>query len=78
MTRPAWLLLLALALLASAIAHDRARDQLLIDPVEQEPAATVAPADFPLCVTVKPRPLLRSPQGRVDYRVGEPLNDRGD
>jgi hypothetical protein len=32
MTRPAVLLLAALALLASAIAHDRQRDQLLIDP----------------------------------------------
>lgn len=42
---------------------------------EGSPGASVA--DFPLCVTVKPRPLLRSPQGRVDYRPGEPFNDKG-
>jgi hypothetical protein len=34
-------------------------------------------ADFPLCVTIKPQPLLRTPHGRTDFRLGEPMNDKG-
>jgi hypothetical protein len=35
-------------------------------------------ADFPACVTIRPAPLLRTPNGRVDYRLGKPSNDRGE
>jgi hypothetical protein len=35
-------------------------------------------ADYPLCVTVKPPSLLRSPQGRLDYRADPgAFNDKG-
>jgi hypothetical protein len=34
-------------------------------------------ADFPVCVTIKPQPLLRTPHGRTDFRLGEPMNDKG-
>jgi len=35
-------------------------------------------ADFPVCVTVKPAPLLRGPKGRMDYRTGGRFNDNGE
>jgi hypothetical protein len=34
-------------------------------------------ADFPLCVTIKPPPLLRSPDNAHDFRLGRPFNDKG-
>jgi hypothetical protein len=37
----------------------------------------LARADYPLCVTVRPSPLLRTPRGSMDMRVGDPANDRG-
>jgi hypothetical protein len=43
------------------------------------PTGASAPrkADFPVCVTIKPQPLLRTPHGRTDFRLGEPMNDKG-
>lgn len=34
-------------------------------------------ADYPLCVTIKPPPLLRSPDNAHDFRLGRPFNDEG-
>lgn len=38
----------------------------------------VVRSDFPACVTVHLEPLLRTPRGRLDYRLGKPSNDRGE
>jgi hypothetical protein len=35
-------------------------------------------ADYPFCQTIRPPALLRTPNGRVDYRLGKPSNDRGE
>jgi hypothetical protein len=41
------------------------------------PSPPLVQADFPLCVNVKPPPLLREPEGRLDYRPGQGFNDKG-
>lgn len=68
----AMLILMGVALMCRALLA--ALDVIVPD---SRPAIVMTKADFPLCVTVKPGPLLRSPQGKVDYRLGEPFNDRG-
>jgi hypothetical protein len=51
-------------------------DRLVPDP--PPPTVLVTRADFPLCVTVKPPPLLRSPDGPADKRINpNAFNDKG-
>lgn len=61
-------LLIVIALLAL---DRRSASELMIEDV------SLHRADFPACVTIRPTPLLRTPKGRLDYRVGKPSNDRG-
>lgn len=48
-----------------------------LEQADPAPPPLLVRADFPICVTVKPSPLLRSPQHGSDYRLGEPFNDKG-
>jgi hypothetical protein len=67
---------LGLAAVALEILHavDRAVDRL-----EQSTTATIAPiaTDFPLCVTVRPSPLIDQSHGNYDYRLGRGRRDGG-
>lgn len=74
----ALVMLLGLAMLMRALIG--AIDALVPDPPPRQIAvkSVLRSADFPLCVTVKPAPLLRTPNGPVDYRLGQPSRDRGE
>lgn len=50
----------------------------MIEAKETNNGLPLVHADFPSCVTVRPSPLLRTPTGRLDYRLGKPSNDRGE
>jgi hypothetical protein len=46
--------------------------------VDPTPPPLLVRADYPVCVTVRPPSLLRSPQHRVDYRADpNAFNDKG-
>jgi hypothetical protein len=71
-------LLIALGLVAIglSILHQFERATATI---EISPTSTIAPepTDFPLCVTVKPRPLIDRSNGNYDYRLGRGRRDGG-
>lgn len=71
--KDAAIIVLLLIILAMAAFDERPSAPALIDNV----TAAKVDADFPICVTVKPPPLLRTPKGKADYRMGEPFNDGG-
>jgi hypothetical protein len=50
----------------------------VLERFDPTPSSLFVQADCPVCATVKSTPLLRTPSGRLDYRLGKPSNDRGD
>lgn len=65
------IVVIALQILA---AFERATDRL-----QNATTSTLAPiaTDFPVCVTVKPRPLIDGVRGNYDYRLGRGRRDGG-
>lgn len=71
-------LLFALAGLALLEQFNPQRPAILIDAAPHtNPASPIRKSDFPACVTLRPPPLLRSPQHHYDLRLGKPFNDKG-
>jgi hypothetical protein len=68
MMRAGVFLIIALVAIAALAASEREANNAGLPLVK---------ADYQQCVTVEPPPLLRTPQDRVDYRLGQPFNDKG-
>jgi hypothetical protein len=67
--KPIALLIIAALAVLAWLASERA--------VEERQRILITPADYQECVIVRTAPLLRSPEGRVDYRLGTRFNDKG-
>lgn len=68
-------LLFALAGLALLEQFNPQRPRILVS--TERVGMAPAPVDYPRCVTLRPPPLLRSPQHHYDLRLGQPFNDKG-